>query len=173
MAEVSDIDSLRELIEHCVELEKVKPGRLNEIINQEFEPVNEETREEIAYLKSIGEYDDYKKMVRALKAKNAKKKSTKKKWGGASKKSVKKPVRKSPSRPTAKKYKYSFSASGYGTKTYSFSSEEECLKEMKQDAEATALDYGGEVQWWDDKECVVVDGDGQELGTFEYLGARR
>ena len=123
--------------------------------------MNEETREEIAYLKSIGEYDDYKKMIHALKAKNAKKKATKK------------PVRKSPRRPTAKKYKYSFSASGYGTKTYSFPSEEECLKEMKQDAEATALDYGGEVQWWDDKECVVVDGDGQELGTFEYLGARR
>ena len=44
---------------------------------------------------------------------------------------------------------------------------------MKQDAEATAAEYNGEVQWWDDKECVVVDGDGQELGSFEYLGARR
>lgn len=105
--------------------------------------MNEETREERAYLRSIGEYDGYL----------GKKKSAR--------------------RPAAKKYKYSFSASGYGTKTYSFSSEEECLKEMKQDAEATAAEYNGEVQWWDDKECVVVDGDGQELGTFEYLGARR
>lgn len=125
--------------------------------------MKEETREERAYLRSIGEYDGYL----------GKKKPAKRKWGGASKKSVKKPVRKSPSRPAAKKYKYSFSASGYGTKTYSFPSEEECLKEMKQDAEATAAEYNGEVQWWDDKECVVVDGDGQELGTFEYLGARR
>ena len=161
---------IMELISNYVELEKIEPGRVD---FEESTLVNEETREEIAYLKSIGEYDDYKKMVRALKAKNAKKKSTKKpakrKWGGASKKSARKPI----SRPAEKKYKYSFSASGYGTKTYSFPSEEECLKEMKQDAEATAEDYGGEVQWWDDKECVVIDGDGQELGTFVYLGARR
>jgi hypothetical protein len=162
---------IMELISNYVELEKIEPGRVD---FEESTLVNEETREEIAYLKSIGEYDDYKKMISALKAKNAKKKATKKpakrKWGGASKKSTRKPI----SRPAAKKeYKYSFSASGYGTKTYSFPSEEECLKEMKQDAEATALDYGGEVQWWDDKECVVIDGDGQELGTFEYLGASR
>lgn len=122
--------------------------------------MNEDTIEERAYLRSIGEYDGYL---------GNKKKPAKRKWGGASKKSSRKTIR----RPVAKKeYKYSFSASGYGTKTYSFPSEEECLKEMKQDAEATALDYGGEVQWWDDKECVVVDGDGQELGSFEYIGAR-
>lgn len=167
-----DEDTVQKLIADYVELDKIEPGRVDFL--KECKMVNEETREEIAYLKSIGEYDDYKKMVRALKAKNAKKKATKKpakrKFGGASKKSTRKPI----SRPAAKKeYKYSFSASGYGTKTYSFSSEEECLKEMKQDAEATAEDYGGEVQWWDDKECVVIDGDGQELGTFVYLGARR
>ena len=167
-----DEDTVQKLIADYVELDKIEPGRVDFL--KESKLVNEETREEIAYLKSIGEYDDYKKMIRALKAKNAKKKSTKKptkrKFGGASKKSARKPI----SRPAAKKeYKYSFSASGYGTKTYSFPSEEECLKEMKQDAEATAEDYGGEVQWWDDKECVVIDGDGQELGTFEYLGAGR
>lgn len=130
--------------------------------------MKEETREERAYLRSIGEYDSY------LGKKKSAKKPAKRKWGGASKKSAKKPVRTSMRHPVAKKeYKYSFSASGFGTKTYSFPSEEECLKEMKQDAEATAMEYGGEVQWWDDKECVVTDEEGQELGTFEYLGARR
>ena len=145
------------LISNYVELEKLEPGRVD---FEESTLVNEETREERAYLRSIGEYDGYL----------GKKKPAKRKWGGASKKSARKPIR----RPVAKKeYRYSFSASGYGTKTYSFPSEEECLKEMKQDAEATAAEYNGEVQWWDDKECVVVDGDGQELGSFEYLGARR
>ena len=46
LADLGDPDILRELIENCVELEKVKPGRLDEIINQEFEPVNEERQEE-------------------------------------------------------------------------------------------------------------------------------
>lgn len=36
LAEEADPDSLRQLIENCVELEKVKPGKLDEIINQEF-----------------------------------------------------------------------------------------------------------------------------------------
>lgn len=36
LAEEADPDSLRQLIENCVELERVKPGRLQEIINEEF-----------------------------------------------------------------------------------------------------------------------------------------
>lgn len=36
LADLGDPDILRELIENCVELEKVKPGKLDEIINQEF-----------------------------------------------------------------------------------------------------------------------------------------
>ena len=36
LADESDPDTLRELIENCVELEKVKPGKLDEIINEEF-----------------------------------------------------------------------------------------------------------------------------------------
>jgi hypothetical protein len=36
LADLGDPDILRELIENCVELEKVKPGRLKEIISDEF-----------------------------------------------------------------------------------------------------------------------------------------
>jgi hypothetical protein len=36
LADLGDQDILRELIENCVELEKVKPGRLKEIISDEF-----------------------------------------------------------------------------------------------------------------------------------------
>ena len=36
LADLGDPDILRELIENCVELEKVKPGKLDEIINQEL-----------------------------------------------------------------------------------------------------------------------------------------
>lgn len=36
LAEDSDPDSLRQLIDNCVELEKVKPGKLQEILNDEF-----------------------------------------------------------------------------------------------------------------------------------------
>ena len=36
LADLGDPDILRELIENCVELEKVKPGRLKEIISEEF-----------------------------------------------------------------------------------------------------------------------------------------
>ena len=36
LADLGDADILRELIENCVELEKVKPGKLKEIISEEF-----------------------------------------------------------------------------------------------------------------------------------------
>ena len=36
LAGETDPESLRQLIENCVELERVKPGRLQEIINEEF-----------------------------------------------------------------------------------------------------------------------------------------
>ena len=36
LADLGDADILRELIENCVELEKVKPGKLKEIISDEF-----------------------------------------------------------------------------------------------------------------------------------------
>lgn len=36
LAGETDPESLRQLIDNCVELERVKPGRLQEIINEEF-----------------------------------------------------------------------------------------------------------------------------------------
>ena len=69
----------------------------------------------------------------------------------------------------ARKYAYKMYASGYGSKTYAFDSQKEALDEMKMDAQCTADEYGGEVQWYDDKEATVVDGDGQEVARFELM----
>ena len=161
--ELGDIGGKNEivldLISKYVELEKLEPGRVD---FEESTLVNEETREEIEYLKSIGEYDDYKKMIRALKAQNAT--SAKKK---AAKKPAKKPAKKASE--MKRSFVYTINASGY-YKSYHFSTKKECLEEMKKDAEATALDYGGELNWHDEYECEVVDREGQRIAAFCYVG---
>lgn len=161
--ELGDIGGKNEivldLISKYVELDKIEPGRVD---FDESTMVNEETREEIEYLKSIGEYDDYKKMIRALKAHNA---------SAAEKKAAKKPANKPAKKASEMKrsFVYTINASGY-YKSYHFSTKKECLEEMKKDAEATALDYDGELNWHDEYECEVVDKEGQRIAAFCYVG---
>jgi hypothetical protein len=72
-------------------------------------------------------------------------------------------------RNVKRKYCYQIYASGYGTRKYCFDSEEECLKEMRQDAECLAAEMEGDVQPYDDKELTVYGPDGDEIARFEAL----
>lgn len=68
-----------------------------------------------------------------------------------------------------KKYCYQITASGYGTKKYCYDTEEECLKEMREDADCLAAEMEGEVEPYDGKELTVYGPDGDEIARFEAL----
>lgn len=68
-----------------------------------------------------------------------------------------------------KKYCYQITASGYGTRKYCYDTEEECLKEMREDASCLAAEMEGEVEPYDDKELTVYGPDGDEIARFEAL----
>ena len=67
-----------------------------------------------------------------------------------------------------KKFGYTMTASGYGSKTYRYATRDEALKEMKSDAQNTAGDCEGEVHDYGD-EIVVSDYTGDEIARFEML----
>jgi hypothetical protein len=68
-----------------------------------------------------------------------------------------------------KKYCYQITASGYGIRKYCYDTEEECLEEMREDADCLAAEMEGEVEPYDDKELTVYGPDGDEIARFEAL----